>query len=160
MYLIIAIVATILGSSMFVGGIWDVPIGQLTLHMIFDNLIAMVYFGCGIVLGVKSLEVDRIWPWHWTRTFVYSVLTRGTVAFALIYGLIVFTAERQMGFGLDLISIVLAASFLLYFVLFSPQFEFFEPKKIPIEKLAEEVVLAEPWYPTANQHNGTRLGKN
>ncbi len=160
MYLVIAIVAVILGSSMSVSGIWDIPIGQLTLHMLFDNLIALVYYGCGIVLGIKSFEVDRIWPWHWTRSFVYSVLARGAVAFALVYGLFMFTVERQMGLGLDLIALVLAASFLLYFVLFSAQFEFFERKKVPVEKLAEEVVLAEPWYPTENHHVGTRPGRN
>ena len=154
MYLIIAIVAMILGASVSQADIWDVPLATLTLHMIFSKLLAWVYYGCALVLGLKSLETDRIWPWHWTSRFVYSTLLRTIVGGLLVFGIFQFATTQQLDMGWELMSLVTIGGILLYLVLFSSRFEFFESteKRIPMEELVEAVVLAEPWYPT-ERHN-------
>ncbi|MBI1174248.1 MAG: hypothetical protein GC139_03150 [Sideroxydans sp.] len=156
MYLIIAIVAMVLGASASHGEIWDVPLGQLTMHIIFGKLLAVIYYACAVVLGLKSLEVDRIWPWHWTSKFLYSTVVRVVVAGLLVYGIIEFTAAKQLDVGWQLISLVSISGILLYFVLFSSKFEFFEKeeKHIPVEELAEAVVFVEPWFPTEDHGAG------
>jgi len=153
MYLIIAIVAMILGASVSQSEIWNVPLGSLTLHMLFSKLLAWIYYGCALVLGLKSLEVDRIWPWRWTSRFLYSTVLRTTVGGLLVYGIFQFVTTQQIDIGWELTSLVVIGGILLYLVLFSSKFEFFEKeeKHIPTEELAEAVVFVEPWYPT-EQH--------
>jgi hypothetical protein len=155
MYLILAIVALVLGSSVSDGNIWNVPLSQLTLHMIFSRALEWAYYGAALVLGLKSLESDRIWPWHWTQTFLYSIVLRSVVAGMLVYGVITLTVHRQIGVGWELAGIVVAGGILLYFVLFSSKFEFFEKeeKHIPVEELAENVILVEPWFPDEHAKN-------
>jgi|GEM_PF-3167669 len=150
MYLILAIVALVLGASVSEGDIWNLPLSQLTLHMIFSRGIEWVYYGAALVLGLKSLESDHIWPWRWTQTFLYSIVLRSVVAGVLVYGIIVLVAQRQVGFGWELAAIVMVGGILLYFVLFSPKFEFFEKeeKHMSVEELAENVVLVDPWFPS------------
>lgn len=152
MYLLLAIVALVLGASVSDGDIWNLPLSQLTLHMIFSRGLEWVYYGAALVLGLKSLESDRIWPWRWTQTFLYSIVLRSAVAGVLVYGIIILTVQRQLGFGWELAAIVMVGGVLLYFVLFSPKFEFFEKeeKHMPIEELAENVVLVDPWFPSEN----------
>jgi hypothetical protein len=150
MYLILAIVALVLGASVSDGDIWNLPMSQLTLHMIFSRAMEWVYYGAALVLGLKSLESDRIWPWRWTQTFLYSIVVRSVVAGALVYGIIVLTVQREIGLGWEMATIVMVGGILLYFVLFSPKFEFFEKeeKHMPVEELAENVILVDPWFPT------------
>jgi hypothetical protein len=150
MYLIIAIVAMILGASVSQSDIWNVPLGTLTLSMIFSKVLAWIYYGCALVLGLKSLEVDRIWPWHWTSRFLYSTVLRTVVGGLLVYGIFLFATTQQLNIGWELMSLVVIGGILLYLVLFSSKFEFFEQgeKHIPMEELVEAVVLVEPWYPT------------
>jgi hypothetical protein len=150
MYLILAIVALVLGASVSEGDIWNLPLSQLTLHMIFSRALEWIYYGAALVLGLKSLESDRIWPWRWTQTFLYSIVVRSAVAGALVYGIIALTVQRQIDLGWELAAIVMVGGILLYFVLFSPKFEFFEKeeKHMPVEELAENVVLVDPWFPT------------
>jgi len=150
MYLIIAIVAMILGASVSQTDIWDVPLATLTLHIIFSKLLAWIYYGCALVLGLKSLEADRIWPWHWTPKFVYSIVLRTVVGGLLVYGIFQFATTQQLDIGWELMSLVTVSGIILYFVLFSSKFEFFEKeeRRIPMEELVEAVVLVEPWYPT------------
>ena len=150
MYLVLAIVAMILGASVSQTDIWDIPLATLTLHMIFSKLLAWIYYGCALILGLKSLEVDRIWPWHWTSKFVYSTVLRTVVGGLLAYGIFEFATTQQLDIGWELMSLVTAGGIILYFVLFSPKFEFFEKqgRHIPMEELVEAVVLVDPWYPT------------
>jgi hypothetical protein len=150
MYLILAIVALVLGASVSEGDVWNIPLSQLTLHMIFSRGLEWIYYAAALVLGLKSLESDRIWPWRWTQTFLYSIVVRSAVAGALVYGIIALTVKRDISLGWELATIVIVGGILLYFVLFSPKFEFFqkEEKHMPVEELAENVVLVEPWFPT------------
>lgn len=150
MYLILAIVALVLGASVSEGDVWNLPLSQLTLHMLFSRAMEWVYYAAALVLGLKSLESDRIWPWRWTQTFLYSIVVRAAVAGALVYGIITLTVKRDISFGWELAAIVIVGGVLLYFVLFSPKFEFFEKaeKHMPVEELAENVVLVEPWFPS------------
>jgi hypothetical protein len=150
MYLIIAIVAMILGASVSQSDIWNVPLGSLTLHMIFGKVLAWIYYGCALVLGVKSLEVDRIWPWHWSSRFLYSTVLRTVVGSLLCYGIFQLAITQQLAIGWELMSLVVIGGILLYLILFSSKFEFFEKEgqHIPMEELVEAVVLVDPWYPT------------
>jgi len=155
MYLILAIVAVVLGASVSEGDIWNLPLSQLTLHMIFSRAMEWVYYGAALILGLKSLESDRIWPWRWTQTFLYSIVVRSAVAGALVYGIIALTVQREIGLGWEMAAIVIVGGVLLYFVLFSPRFEFFEKeeKHMPVEELAENVVLVDPWFPSEDHPN-------
>ena len=150
MYLILAIVALVLGASVSDGDIWNLPLSQLTLHMIFSRGLEWVYYGAALVLGLKSLESDRIWPWRWTSRFLYSTVLRTIIGGLLAYGIFQFAATQQLDIGWELASLVVIGGILLYLVLFSSKFEFFEKeeKHIPTEELAEAVVFVEPWYPT------------
>ena len=118
--------------------------------MIFGKLLAWTYYGCALVLGLKSLEVDRIWPWHWSSRFLYSTVLRTAIGGLLVYGIFQYATTQQLDIGWQLISLVTVGGIMLYMVLFSSKFEFFEKqgRHIPMEELVEAVVLVDPWYPT------------
>jgi hypothetical protein len=124
--LILGMVAFIMSPT---HSVMDTPFAQLTLGMIFHSL-----FHLGLILGTiclfgKSLFNDRIWPWRWTWPYFGNLMIRAAIIVGCIYVGNLFL-QAKSGNPIWEIGIVIVDAMFILFIMFSPEFEFFDDKKV------------------------------
>lgn len=76
---------------------------------------------------MKSLDVDRIWPWRWTGPYLGNLCIRGGIIAFILYALDDCYEDLIKKFPqIVIFSVTLCA---ILFVMFSSEFEFLKEKK-------------------------------
>lgn len=131
MYLIGALVTLFVGSFFEWRGIDDIPFSQLTLRMVSDSLISLIFHMLAMYLAVISLFRDMLWPWRWrwNRYFMGNVAGRVVLAVSVL-GLAVYCAysnPNMPGWAQGLLAVVTVIFGLS--VLFSDEYTLFDENK-------------------------------
>lgn len=127
MYLLLAILAALIGVAFSSGNLWNVPFAQLTIGMLVGNLVAAGLYLGAAYLTFRSLAEDRIWPWRWTLAILGNFSIRASISGAIGYAAHALVERKQLD-GWPLILTFAAAGIAILGVFFSPEFEYFKER--------------------------------
>lgn len=124
MYLIASAILLFLASYLSPGNIADIPLGKMTLRILFSFIFSVAVFIFSMWFFGNSLKKDRIWPWRWTIPYFGNLCIRTACILAVIYAALEFI-KLEIPETLVLIGslIFILAS------LFLPELNVFEEKK-------------------------------
>jgi hypothetical protein len=64
MYFFLAAVSTCFAYWLYAPGFLDMPLGQITLRMLFSQVLFLLALFAALAFFAASLEKDPFWPWH------------------------------------------------------------------------------------------------
>lgn len=131
MYLLLAIVAAVIGAYASPRNLAEVPLSQLTPALLRDNAFSAAGYLAIIVFGYRSLRSDRIWPWRWTLRYVGNLLIRSAVfTFVVVVVGAYLLFDDSYWTGWRFVSLVAFAAIFTMYTLFSTDLDVFqEPDK-------------------------------